>query len=183
MAIYTRFVERVLAEARAGAELQLLEPVERAQPPVLHLAAAAECDRTAPSAAVAPYVEMARALQAALDAAPGEQQLVLGELAGLDKRRPMTTSVSEFVADIPEDMACASAIWTQHGYVGGRDPVDDLERALARKGCRTADRSGSPRPASARRAAARSGGRRAPRRQRACGRLHRRLAAGTGTRA
>ena len=38
---YTRFVERVLAEAREqGAELKLLEPVERAQPPVLHLAAA-----------------------------------------------------------------------------------------------------------------------------------------------
>ena len=92
---------------------------------------------TRPSAAVAPYVEMARALKAGLDAAPGDQQLVLGELAGLDRSRPMTTSVSEFVADIPEDMACGSAIWTQHGYVGGRDPVDDLERALARKGCKT----------------------------------------------
>ena len=62
---------------------------------------------------------------------------MLGELAGLDKRRPMTTSVAEFVADIPADMACGSAIWTQHGYVGGRDPVDDLERALERKGCET----------------------------------------------
>jgi hypothetical protein len=26
-------------------------------------------------------------------------------------------------------------VWTQHGYIGGVNPVDDVERALTRKGC------------------------------------------------
>ena len=109
---------------------------------------------------------MARTLKLALDAAPGDQELVLGELAGLDERKPKTTSVSEFVSAIPNDLACGSPIWTQHGYVGGRDPVDDLLRALERKGCERpaiwitetgvgAPRSGEERGDVARRARAR----------------------------
>jgi hypothetical protein len=137
MSAYTRFVERVLAEARAqGTELRYWSPWNEPNHPFFISPQRMACDTQAPSAAVAPYVEMARALQAALDAARGDQQVVLGELAGLDRRRPMTTSVAEFVAGLPDEMACRSAIWTQHGYVGGRDPVDDLMRALERKGCR-----------------------------------------------
>jgi hypothetical protein len=175
MAFYTRFVERVLAEARAqGAELKYWSPWNEPNHPYFISPQRMACDRDVPSAAVAPYVEMARALQAGLDAAPGDQALVLGELAGLDKRRPMTTSVAEFVADIPDDLACGSAIWTQHGYVGGRDPVDDLERALERKGCETPEiwitetGVGAPRSGEERRTSRAS-------QVRACGRLHRRL--------
>ena len=136
MADYERFVGAVLAEARsAGAELRYWSPWNEPNHPYFISPQRQECSRSAPSAAVEPYVEMARALARALDAAPGDQQLVLGELAGLDERRPMTTSVSEFVARIPKELACASPIWTQHGYVGGRDLADDLERALERKGC------------------------------------------------
>ena len=175
MAAYARFVGRVLAEARAaGAELRYWSPWNEPNHPYFISPQRLACDRDAPSAAVAPYVAMARALKAALAAAPGDQQMVLGELAGLDRRRPMSTTVSEFVADLPRDLACESTIWTQHGYVGGRDPVDGLERALARKGCESpeiwitetgvgAPRSGEERGAS--RAA----------QVRACGRLHRRL--------
>jgi hypothetical protein len=100
--------------------------------------------------------------------------MVLGELAGLDKRRPMTTSIKEFVDAIPAEVACASKTWTQHGYVGGRDPVDDLERALARKGCEqtriwiTETGVGAPRSGEERRTSRGS-------QVRACGRLHRRL--------
>ncbi len=78
-------------------------------------------------------------------------------------------------------MACGSAIWTQHGYVGGRDPVDDLERALERKGCKspeiwiTETGVGAPRSGEERRASRAS-------QVRACGRLHQRLRSGTGTR-
>jgi hypothetical protein len=175
MAFYTRFVERVLAEARSqGAELKYWSPWNEPNHPYFMSPQRMACDRDVPSAAVAPYVAMARALQAGLDAAPGDQQLVLGELAGLDTRRPMTTSLAEFVAGIPDDMACGSAIWTQHGYVGGRDPVDDLERALERKGCTTPEiwitetGVGAPRSGERRRTSRAS-------QVRACGRLHRRL--------
>jgi hypothetical protein len=133
---YRRFVDRVLAEARAtGAQLHYWSPANEPNHPYFISPQRRVCDRTAPSAAIAPYVAMARALKAALDAAPGDQELVLGELAGLDERRPMTTSIREFVADLPRDLVCGAKVWSQHGYVGGRDPVDDLERGLRRRGC------------------------------------------------
>ena len=166
----------VLAEARRRRGTALLEPMERAEPPVLRLARSGGCATGAPrSAAVAPYVAMARALRLALDAAPGDQQLVLGELAGLDKRRPMTTSVAEFVSRHPG----------RHGLW-----LADLDAARLRRrerpGRRPRARAGAQgltgrsdldhaRPASARHAAARSGGRRRRAQIRACGRLHRRL--------
>jgi hypothetical protein len=177
MADYGRFVGAVLALARSvGAELRYWSPWNEPNHPYFISPQRQECDRTARSAAVEPYVEMARALQSALDEAPGEQQLVLGELAGLDERRPMTTSVSEFVARIPKEVACASPIWTQHGYVGGPDLSDDLGRALERKGCARPEQIwmtetgvGAPRSGEKR-------GTTPAAQRRACSRLHRRLA-------
>jgi len=99
---------------------------------------------------------------------------VLGELAGLDERKPKTTSVAEFVAGIPKEEACGSKVWTQHGYVGGRDPIDDLERALKRKGCErpaiwiTETGVGAPRSGEERQTSRAA-------QLRSCGRLHRRL--------
>jgi hypothetical protein len=78
---------------------------------------------------------MARTLKAQLDDAPGDQELVLGELAGLPDPGPKSTSVDEFISDVPKDLACGVKVWTQHGYIGGVNPVDDVERALKRKGC------------------------------------------------
>jgi hypothetical protein len=175
IAAYVRLVERVLAEARAaGTELRYWSPWNEPNHPYFISPQRRECDADAPSAAIAPYVRMARALQGALEAAPGDQRLVLGELAGLDERRPKTTALDEFVAGLPKDLACGSELWTQHGYVGGRDPVDDLERALRRKGCElpaiwiTETGVGAPRSGEERRTSRAS-------QLRACGRLHRRL--------
>jgi hypothetical protein len=175
MQAYGRFVRRVLDEARAqGAELRYWSPWNEPNHPYFISPQRQVCDAGAESAAVPAYVELARALKSALDAAPGEQELVLGELAGLDERRPMTTSVAEFVAGIPDDLVCASRIWSQHGYVGGRDPVDDLERALRRKGCErpaiwiTETGVGAPRSGDERRTSPAA-------QRRACKRLHRRL--------
>src|SRR5262249_6377798 len=94
-----------------------------------------KCETKAKSAAVGPYVEMARTLKAQLDKAPGDQELVLGELAGLPDPGPKSASVDEFISDVPKDLACGVKVWTQHGYIGGVNPVDDVERALKRKGC------------------------------------------------
>jgi hypothetical protein len=175
MTAYGRFVATVLAEAqRAGAELRYWAPWNEPNHPYFISPQRRVCDAGVRSAAVGPYVDMARALKAALDEAPGEQQLVLGELAGLDKRKPKTTSVAEFVADLPRELACDSTVWTQHGYVGGRDPVDGLERALRRKGCErpaiwiTETGVGAPRSGEQRRTSRAA-------QLRSCGRLHRRL--------
>ena len=40
--------------------------------------------------------------------APGDQQLVLGETAGLMKSTRLVTSVPEFIAGLPQDVVCAS---------------------------------------------------------------------------
>jgi hypothetical protein len=157
-----------------GAELRYWTPWNEPNHPYFVSPQRKVCDAQAHSAAIAPYIAMARTLRIALEAAPGDQELVLGELAGLDERKPKTTSVSEFVAGIPKDLACGSPVWTQHGYVGGRDPVDDLLRALARKGCDrpavwiTETGVGAPRSGEERRNSLAS-------QVRACGRLHRRL--------
>jgi hypothetical protein len=175
MRAYGRFVRTVLTAARAaGADLRYWSPWNEPNHPYFISPQRSVCDAGARSAAIAPYVTMARALKSALDAAPGDQQLVLGELAGLDERKPKSSSVAEFVADIPKDLACGSPVWTQHGYVGGHDPVDDLERALDRKGCErpeiwiTETGVGAPRSGEARRTSRAA-------QVRSCGRLHRRL--------
>ena len=94
-----------------------------------------ECDPAAPSAAPAAYAR-ARALAAAgAGRAPGDQQLVLGETAGLLKPTRYVTSVPEFIAGLPQDLVCASTIWTQHAYIGGDDPVERAAAALAARGC------------------------------------------------
>jgi hypothetical protein len=38
---------------------------------------------------------------------------------------------------VPKELACGVKVWSQHGYIGGVNPVDDVERALNRKGCAT----------------------------------------------
>jgi hypothetical protein len=176
MAAYGEFVTAVLDEARAaGATLRFWSPWNEPNHPFFISPQRNRCDRDAKSRAVAPYVALARTLQLALDSAPGEQELALGELAGLDERKPMTTSIREFIAGIPADLACGTRIWTQHGYVGGTNPVNDLERALERKGCErlpeiwiTETGVGAPRRGERRRTSLAS-------QVRACGRLHRRL--------
>jgi hypothetical protein len=175
MEAYGRFVERVLALAREqGADLRYWSPANEPNHPFFMSPQRRVCKASAPSAAIAPYVEMARVLKRELDKAPGDQELVLGELAGLDERRPKTTSIREFVSDMPRDLVCAAKVWSQHGYVGGRDPVDEVWRGLRRTGCApptiwiTETGVGTPRAGEQRRTSPQS-------QRRACGRLHKRL--------
>jgi hypothetical protein len=136
MQAYGVFVRFLLEEARRdGVDLKYWSPWNEPNHPFFISPQRKRCSTSAPSAAVKPYEDMARSLQGALDAEPGDQQVVLGELAGLDTRKPKSTSVSEFIGDLPAAVACSAKVWTQHGYVGGPDPVGDVERALERKGC------------------------------------------------
>jgi hypothetical protein len=95
----------------------------------------ATCSRRAPSEAPAGYAKLFFALRQALDAAPGEQREVVGETAGVLRSGAYTTSVAEFIAGLPKDVVCGSAIWSQHGYVGGPDPVRPVLRALDARDC------------------------------------------------
>jgi hypothetical protein len=172
---YGVFVDFLLEEARRDdVELRYWAPWNEPNHPFFISPQRQRCDASARSAAVGPYVELARTLKGALDQAPGTQELVLGELAGLDRRKPKSASIAEFIADVPKDLACGSKVWSQHGYIGGIDPVDDLERALRRKGCErpevwiTETGVGAPRAGEQRRTSRAS-------QLRACRSLHRRL--------
>ena len=111
------------------------------------------CDTGSRPLAPAVYATLVRAMTEALEAAPGEQEPVVGELAGYDRPRPTAASTPEFLDALPADVACLGRIWTQHAYVGqsvrpadadyagdadlGGSPrlLAALERSLRRKGC------------------------------------------------
>ena len=81
------------------------------------------------------------AAKAALDAAPGDQQLVLGEMAGTTVASSRRSTVQEMVAALPDAVVCASRTWAQHDYAqvtpdpGKPDPVVALEQALDARPC------------------------------------------------
>jgi hypothetical protein len=79
------------------------------------------------------YAQLVRALQGALTGT--DRTMVLGETAGLLSPKPYVTSVPDFIARLPQEVVCASGIWSQHAYIGGPDPVQPAADALAARGC------------------------------------------------
>jgi hypothetical protein len=128
LATYRRFVSGLLAlAAQVGARLRYWSPWNEPNHPGFLTPQRGRCDTGAPPTAPALYARMARALREALDAAPGEQEMVMGELAGLDRPRPTGASATEFIDALPRDVACLGSVWGQHAYVGssGRGPSAD----------------------------------------------------------
>jgi hypothetical protein len=133
---YRALVARVLAVAREeGADLRYWSAWNEPNHPYFLSPQRARCDPAAPTLAPGAYVPFARALAQALAAAPGDQRLVLGELAGTTRPSRDATAVGEFIAALPRDLVCSTTVWSQHAYVGGPDPVDAADVALARFGC------------------------------------------------
>jgi hypothetical protein len=96
----------------------------------------ATCATSAKSLAVVRYAELVRNLKRALDQAPGDQQYVLGELAGLDTSKTKSTSIREFLTKLPTSIVCGSTVLSQHGYItGGINPVDDAVKGAATHHC------------------------------------------------
>ncbi len=134
--MYRATVRAVLAEARAqGVDVRYWSPWNEPNHPYFSSPQRTRCTGAAPSAAVRPYVRLARAMQAELDAAPGEQQLVLGETAAFTTRRANATTVQELIAGLPRGLVCRSPVYGQHAYLGGKDPVGAVARALRRFHC------------------------------------------------
>jgi hypothetical protein len=133
---YQRLVRETLAlAAREGVELRYWSAWNEPNHPYTISPQRPRCGGDAPSASVAPYVELAQALREALEAAPGEQEHILGELAGLYGRKPRSTGVTEFIRGLPSALVCSARAFSQHGYVGGRDPVEAVTRGLAVHEC------------------------------------------------
>jgi hypothetical protein len=101
----------------------------------------AVCDRSSPPVSPAVYTKLDRAMRAELEQLPGEQQLVIAELAGLAKPRLRGSGVEEFYAGLPDDVVCTASVYAQHAYAergrpeSAQRPVDELEAALAKRPC------------------------------------------------
>jgi hypothetical protein len=93
------------------------------------------CSTSAPSVSPSLYAPLVRTLQGALDAAPGNQQIVLGELSSPFAPPPRLTGTAEFVRGLPQDVACAGPVWSQHQYVGDADDLAELQQAVDARGC------------------------------------------------
>ena len=135
----------------------------------------ATCSTSAKSLAVTRYAELVRNLKRALDDAPGDQEYVLGELAGLDESKTKSTSIREFLRALPRGIVCGSTILSQHGYITGINPVDDAAKGAATHHCKkkhvvwmTETGVGAPHAGQDKRTTA-------PAERRACRQLHRRL--------
>ena len=73
----------------------------------------ATCTQRSPALAPAAYAQLTSELQVALDAAPGQQDWVLGELAGLSRSGQRSTSVQEFMAGLPSPLVCSAKVVSQ----------------------------------------------------------------------
>jgi hypothetical protein len=133
---YKQLVTGILAvAAKAGATLRFWSAWNEPNLPQFLSPQRNRCDAASRSLAPTAYAGIARTLQQALDEAPGDQQVVLGETAGIVRDTRYLTSVQSFIAGLPRDVLCSSTVWSQHGYVGGPDPAPAVEKALAARGC------------------------------------------------
>jgi hypothetical protein len=136
LAAYRRLVTALLAAAREeGAELRWWSAWNEPNHPYFLVPQRAACDAGSPSLAVGQYARLVRALRRALAAAPGDQQYVIGELAGLHLRSPKSTTIVEFIAGLPRELVCGTPVWSQHAYLEGRDQLGDIEAALRARSC------------------------------------------------
>ncbi|MEA2265432.1 MAG: hypothetical protein QOE27_1015 [Solirubrobacteraceae bacterium] len=141
LAGYRTLIRSILALARAtGLELPWWSPWNEPNHPYFISPQRSRCNAHAPSDSPRYYARLVRAMRSELAADPQPHQLVLGDLAGFTNPSPIAVGVGEFVAGLPDDVACASPVWAVHYGLArlarrAEATVDQLERALARRGC------------------------------------------------
>ena len=120
---YRAFIRAVLQTAReVGVDIRYWSAWNEPNHPAFLNPQRATCDTAAAPLSPAVYAGLVGALEQELDAAPGDQEIVMGELAGYDAPRPTALSVKEFTDALPADVVCRARIWGQHAYVGQSGP-------------------------------------------------------------
>ena len=96
------------------------------------------CSGSSKALSPAVYTKLANAMRQELK--PG-QQMIVGELAGLENARKFGASISEFYDGLPDEVMCNAGVFAQHQYAQRGDNADDpgavgaLERVLDRRSC------------------------------------------------
>jgi hypothetical protein len=135
--------ERLIASlqdlaAREGVEIRWWSPWNEPNGPFFISPQRAHCRGDSKALAPGVYTRLARTMRDQLR--PG-QQLVVGELAGLENPRKYGTSIKEFFADLPDDVVCSAGVFAQHAYAKRGDAADDpgavgeLQRVLDTRAC------------------------------------------------
>lgn len=139
---YKALISQIVAlAAQQGVTVKYFSPWNEPNHPTFISPQRATCSASAPTVAASVYATLAQAAEQALDAAPGDQELVLGEMAGTTVPSPRRSTVQEMVAALPDDVACLSRTWSQHDYAQVHpdpdkpDPVAALEAALDARPC------------------------------------------------
>jgi hypothetical protein len=126
--------------AQEGVALDWWSPWNEPNDPRFLSPQRASCSAGSPPISVRVYGELAGAMSEELRSAGAGAHMILGELQGLTRDSPHTTSIAQFVANLPEEVACLGSVWSVHAYAsygagaGGREPVQALRSALAARG-------------------------------------------------
>jgi hypothetical protein len=140
---YRALIRSLLAlGAREGVALPWWAPWNEPNDAVFVSPQRASCAADAPSLAPAVYAQLAQAMADELHAAGGVHRLLLGELNGFATDSPHRTSVSSFVAALPESVVCLSDVWSVHAYAAyaaapeseSEHEPEELEAALDARG-------------------------------------------------
>ncbi|MHB8233365.1 MAG: hypothetical protein ACYDHT_01795 [Solirubrobacteraceae bacterium] len=138
---YRSLIDSLLAlGSREGVSLRWWAPWNEPNDAVFVSPQHAFCTADAPTLAAAVYAELAQAMAGELAAAGGVHHLLLGELNAFASDSPHRTSVSSFVAALPQSVVCLSETWSIHAYAARYkaapepEPVAELERALDARG-------------------------------------------------
>jgi hypothetical protein len=100
---------------KVGVKVDFISPWNEPNHPGFLQPQRARCVATAKAVSPLAYARLVRAARQELR--PG-QQIVLGSLAGLQRKRTFGASALEFIRGLPRDVACLDAPFAQHAYVG-----------------------------------------------------------------
>ena len=136
MPAYRALVAAVLdTAAQVGAEIRYVSPWNEPNHPLFLSPQRAACSAGAAPRAIGAYARLARALRAELAGRPDAPQVVLGETAAVIEPQARAISAPELIRGLPREMVCGARVWSQHAYVGGRDPVAAVTAALDARRC------------------------------------------------
>jgi hypothetical protein len=140
---YRALIRQVAALAREqGADVRWWSPWNEPNGAFFISPQRATCSTSSPPVSTTVYTRLFRAMRNELADLPGDQQLVLGDLAGVAQGSPRGAGSGEFVRALPDDVICGADVIAQHDYANlpGQqrrpgDPVAAVKQALAAHPC------------------------------------------------